>query len=140
MANRNSCGVLLKQINDELEKNANNAMRTHDITMAQCGLLLVLNDMPEQQLPLKELERQLHIAQSTAVGLVSRLEQKKLVEGFGSAEDKRIKIIRITQEGAECCRQAQQHMTQAEEHILSGLTDTEKAIFLALLKKVRDSL
>ena len=140
MIDQNSCGALIKQIHDELENNANNAMRIQNITMAQCVALVVLHGAPEQQMSLKELERQLHVAQSTAAGVVARLEQKELVESFGSPEDRRIKIVRLTPAGVERCRMAEQNMQEAEENLLSGLTETERSIFLSLLKKVRDTL
>lgn len=140
MTVQNTCGALIKQIHDELEKNANNAMRSYDITMAQCRALLILNGVSEKQMPLKELERMLRVAQSTAAGIVARLEQKSLVEGFGSPDDRRIKMVRITQRGIECCKHAEQDMEQTEKTLLSGLTITEQGIFLSLLKKVRDTL
>ena len=140
MKDQNSCGALLKQINDELEKNANNAMRAHDITMTQCGTLLILNRAPEGRMSLKELERQLRVAQSTAAGIVARLEQKGMVEGLGSPEDRRVKMVRITPAGRECCRYAERDMEETERRLLSGLTETEQSIFLSLLKKVRDTL
>lgn len=137
---QNSCGALIKQINDELEKNANNAMRAHDITMTQCGTLVILNGVEGKQMPLKELEHVLHVAQATAAGIVTRLEQKGLVESLGSSEDRRIKLVRLTPAGIERCHVAELNMAQAEEQLLSGLTDTERSIFLSLLKKVRDTL
>ncbi|MGN1059596.1 MAG: MarR family winged helix-turn-helix transcriptional regulator, partial [Clostridia bacterium] len=93
------CGELIKQIHGELEKNANNAMRPLGLTMAQLGALLALNRAEEGQLSLKELEQYLHVAQSTAAGIVARLEQKGFVEGFGSASDRRVKLVRITPAG-----------------------------------------
>ncbi|MGN1143002.1 MAG: MarR family winged helix-turn-helix transcriptional regulator [Anaerovoracaceae bacterium] len=140
MRNRNDCGAMLKQIHDTLEKNANNAMREHGITMAQCGVLLLLDDTPEKQMPLKELERQLHVAQSTTAGIVSRLEQKGLVEGFGSPDDRRIKMVRITRKGMDCCAFAYRNMQETEKVLLSGLEESERDIFLRLLQKVRDTL
>lgn len=140
MTDQNSCGSLIKQIHDELEKNANNAMRAYDITMAQCGTLIALNGASEHQMSLKELERLLHVAQSTAAGIVTRLEQKGLVESFGSAEDRRIKLVRLTPAGMERCREAERNMEETEESLLSGLTETERSLFLSLLKKVRDTL
>lgn len=140
MIDQNSCGALIKQIHDELEKNANNAMRGQDMTMAQSSALLILNAAPEKQLALKELERRLHVAQSTAAGIVVRLEQKGLVEGFGSREDRRVKMVRITPRGAASCRYAQRDIARTEERLLSGLTETERGILLSLLKKVRDTL
>ncbi len=140
MTMQNTCGIFIKQIHDEMEKNANNTMRANGITMAQCGLLLTLHEAAEQQLSLKELEKSLHVAQSTAAGIVTRLEEKKLVECFGSPEDRRIKMVRITPQGIACCQRAEQNMQQAEKKLLSGLTETEREIFLSLLKKVRNTL
>ena len=45
---QDTCGALIKQIHDELEKNANNTMRADGITMAQCTLLLTLHDTAEK--------------------------------------------------------------------------------------------
>ena len=140
MIPQDTCGALIKQIHDQLEKEANNAMRADGITMAQCTLLLTLHDTAEKQMSLKTLEKSLRVAQSTAAGIVARLEQKNLVEGFGSADDRRIKMVRITPLGEQCCQRAEQNMQQTEKALLSGLTQTEQDIFLSLLKKVRDTL
>lgn len=140
MQKRVMCGALIKQIHDTMEKHANNSMRSQDLTMAQLGVLLELYDTPGQQLPLKDLEKRLHVAQSTTAGIVARLEQKRFVEGFGSPEDRRVKMVRITTDGEECCMSARRNMELAEEGLLSGLTETEKGIFLSLLQKVCDTL
>lgn len=89
---------------------------------------------------MKELEQILHVAQSTAAGIVSRLEQKGLVEALGDPDDRRVKLVRLTQAGRACCRDAEDNMARTEAHILSGLTETERGILLALLEKVRNSL
>ena len=134
------CGPLIKQINDELRKNANNALRGQDMTLAQLEALDLLEQAPEGQYSLKELEHILHVAQSTAAGIIFRLEQKGFVEGFGDTEDRRIKRVRITPAGAECVHTALHHRAEAEKQLLSSLTEAEREIFYMLLKKVRDSL
>lgn len=140
MEERRECGLFIKQIDDELRKNANNALRSQDMTLAQLEALAELDRAPEGRRSLKELEQILHVAQSTAAGIIARLERKGLVEGFGDAEDRRVKLVRITPAGVECVRTALHHRAEAEERLLSGLTETERDIFYSLLKKVRDSL
>ena len=137
---QDSCGTLLKQIHDALEKQANNSLRADGLTMAQVGVLLMLDRAEHRQMPLKELEKALHVAQSTAAGIVSRLEQKGLVESFGDAEDRRVKVVRLSEAGAGCCRTADARMAEAERQLLSSLTEAERASFILLLRKVRDSL
>lgn len=140
MKETRDCGRLIKQIHDELRKNANNAMRTQDMTMAQLAALAALDNAPDKQCSLKELEQSLRVAQSTAAGIISRLEQKGFVESYGDASDRRIKLARMTPAGMDRARAAKQEMKAAEERLLSGLTETERDIFYTLLKKVRDSL
>lgn len=140
MEQQQDCGLLIKQINDELRKNGNNALRAQDMTLTQLDALAELDRAPEGQRSLKELEQILHVAQSTAAGIIARLEQKGFAEGFGDAVDRRVKLVRITPAGVECVRSALHHRAEAEEKLLSGLTETERDIFYTLLKKVRDSL
>lgn len=140
MSDDTSCGMYIKQINSALEKNANNILRKQDLTFAQVSALLAIRDFPEQKISLKELEKILHVAQSTTAGIISRLEQKGLVTGVGDSTDKRIKLVQITPMGEKYCREAEQNMKEAEENLLSGLTEIEKSIFNSLLQKVRDTL
>lgn len=140
MEEEKDCGFLIKQINDRLERNANNVLRAQDMTMSQLGVLLELFRAPEGRLSLKELERVLHVAQSTMAGIVSRLERKGLVEPLEDPEDRRIKLVRITGAGTERVRAAKLHRMETEERILSGLTAAERSILYTLLRKVHDSL
>lgn len=128
--------MMIKQIHDCLEKDTNNTLRAQDLTMAQVGALIELRSAEEKQMPLKELERRLHVAQSTAAGIVVRLEQKEFLESFGSPDDRRIKMVRITRKGEECCLDSDRGMEQAEQKLLHSLTQEEKNVFLDLLEKV----
>ena len=139
MKQEQACAVLIKQIHSELEKNANNMLRQDDLTMSQVNVLMILNQAEGKQLELKQLERQPHVAQPTAAGIVKRLEQKGFVEGLGSPEDKRIKLIRITPLGMECCKKAEANMLQAEQALTSALTEAEYLVLTGLLQKIRDS-
>lgn len=140
MEKARDCGLLLKQIHDEMSKNANNALRSQNITLAQLEVLDLLDQAPEGRYSLKELEQILHVAQSTAAGIISRLEQKGFVAGYGDAADRRIKRVQITPAGVECVRTALHHRAEAEEVLLSNLTEAERNLFYMLLKKVRNSL
>lgn len=140
MIQENDCGFYIKHIHDALQRDSNNILRSQDLTMAQVTVLLLLDDAPNGTLTLKELEKRLHVAQSTAAGIVVRLEQKGFAEGFVSPDDKRIKLVRLTRSGKKCCADSEKHMKAAEEKLLSGLTEAEKEIFRVLLKKVSGSM
>jgi Transcriptional regulators len=140
MKKQKQCGMLIKQIHDGLEKNANNALRDDNITMTQIGTLIELSNAPQHELTLKELEKRLHVAQPTAAGIVSRLEEKGLVEGFAGREDKRIKIVHITESGLNSRKKADNKMQQAEKQLLAGFSEEEKENFNNYLERVLNNI
>ena len=71
-------GVIIHQIHNTIEKSLNNQLRRKGITLSQMNVLITLVASPKKKLSFKELEKRLTLAQSTTVGLISRLEQKNL--------------------------------------------------------------
>ena len=133
-------GMLIKQIYDRLEKNANNALRAKDLTFMQIAVLMTLQESSEQVLSCKELERHFGVAQSTVAGIVSRLEKKGYVEAFGSATDKRIKLVHITSLGKLCCREASTNMSETDELLLQGFSQEERKTLNALLVRAVNNI
>lgn len=139
---------LLKRISDAMEKNANSDLRSSDITASQLKLLFAVlssecsrdNFREKGQLSLKELERRFGVAQSTAAGIIQRLEKKKLVESVSDKEDKRVKIVRITDGGRKVCKKAAELMSEGHKQALNGFSDDEKRVFVGLLRKMLSNL
>lgn len=131
---------LIKQIHDRLEKNANNSLRAQDLTMMQVSVLMALHNADGEKLSMKELERHFGVAQSTAAGIISRLEQKGFVEALSDAEDKRIKLVHITSMGENCYRDAVFQMEKAEERLLQGFSSEERFLLNRFLIRIADNL
>ena len=139
MSRNYSCGTLLKQIHDIMEKNANNVLREQELTISQSGVLVLLDEKEGKTASFKELEKDYGVSQPTMVGILNRLVQKDLVEVLTDSEDKRIRKAHLTQKGADKCKEGYKHMNSAEEQLLKSLTDNEKMEFNRLLLKVRKS-
>ena len=140
MQNNDLCGALIKKVHDEIEKKANAMLRQQDLTLSQMNVLMELEAISDHQLTLKELEGLLHVAQSTAAGIVVRLEQKGFVESFTDENDRRVKKVMLTPAGLQCCKNAASDVKEIETKLLSGLTESEKVLFLDLLEKVFNAL
>lgn len=140
MVQREKCGLLIHQIHNILEKRGNNQLKKKGLTFSQRNVLINLMNAPERKLSFKELEKKLTLAQSTTVGLISRLEQKKLVAVLDDKEDKRMKSVEITPQGVQYCTDAESEMEQTEKELLSPLTEKERETFYSLLQKVNDAL
>lgn len=136
MNKQNNCGMLIHQINIALEKKANSRLKEKDLTFSQMSALIEILNMPAGKTTFKELEKRLSLAQSTTVGLISRLEQKKLVHVSGDKDDKRIKYVEITSLGKKFCNEARQEMEDTERKLLANLSAEEAETFLSLLKKI----
>ena len=140
MQKHDLCGALIKKVHDEIEKKANAMLRQQELTLSQMHVLMELEAIADHQLTLKELEGLLHVAQSTAAGIVVRLEQKGFVESFTDENDRRVKKVALTPAGMECCKNAASDVKDIEMKLLSGLTESEKLLFLDLLEKVFNAL
>lgn len=135
-----SCSILLKQLHDVQEKNINNTLRNLDLTFSQINVLRALVHSADKQMSLKELEKILHVAQSTTARIVTKMESKGLIDSFSDVSDKRIKYIRLTQYGEQYSSNAKQKLEEEETRLLSSLTETEKMVFVSLLQKITSTL
>ena len=89
---------------------------------------------------MKELERTFCVAQSTVAGIISRLEQKGSLRRSEMLPTKRIKVVHITPAGEVCCREAAGYMAEAEQMLLHGFSEDEKALFNQLLARAAENI
>ncbi|MCD7830010.1 MAG: MarR family transcriptional regulator [Clostridiales bacterium] len=140
LADRMDCGMLIKRINDTLEKQANSELQKCDITYFQFKMLAALHFLGSGTATLKELERHFGVAQSTAAGIVTRLERKQLIESFHSASDRRVKCVRITPAGCALCEEHREAVERSEANMLQCLTEEERQQLREMLLRVYRSL
>jgi len=133
-------GWFIKRIDNALEKEANSNLQALNLTMQQNRVLIQLAHAEEHTLSLKALEERFGAAQSTIAGLVSRLEKKGLVEPLSDATDKRIKLVRLTEEGARLHAISRQNVVDSEERLTALLSPEEKELLLECLKKVYEAV
>lgn len=132
----NDCGALIKHIHCAMQKNANNELREAELTFSQVHLLFILRNQPGMCCSFKELERQMKLAQSTTAGLVKRCGEKGFLECLDDAEDRRAKLVRITERGLDVCRDTEENIRRSEESLVKNLNEEEKVTLIRLLHKV----
>lgn len=133
-------GWYIKRIDNALEKETNQNLQALNLTMQQNHTLVLLVHAEDHTLSLKALEERFCSAQSTVAGLVSRLEKKGLVEAVSDPDDKRVKLVRLTQEGQRLCAISRQNVVDSEERLTSFLSPEEREIFLHCLQKVYEAV
>ena len=133
-------GWFIKRIDNTLEKEANQNLQALNLTMQQNRVLILLAHAEDHTLSLKALEEHFGAAQSTVAGLVSRLEKKGLIEAVASPADRRVKLARLTEEGARIHARSRQNVVDAEARLTANLSPEEREIFLSCLKKVYETV
>lgn len=130
-----TCGPVLKQLTDVLTKQVNNELREEGLTMSQMRVLVILDEKQNKTTSMKDIEKELAVAQPTTAGIIRRIEEKGLIIYLSDPENKRAKWIQLTEAGKEKCRIAYRHMEATEKKLLSGMTKEEGKQFWELLKK-----
>ncbi|WMJ87236.1 MarR family winged helix-turn-helix transcriptional regulator [Anaerocolumna sp. MB42-C2] len=128
---------LLKMINDGIEKKINNELKEFDLTFSQIRVVALLYHSVQENYSMKELEKIFHVSQQTIAGIVKRLEAKDMIVSISDADDKRIKRIKLTENGKKLGAEAQLiKVEKIEEWVLKPLNAEEQDMILSLLKKI----
>lgn len=133
------CGELIKRINDQMGKVANNALMKLDLTLSQMSMLIAIHESAEHTATLKELEKYFGVAQATAAGIAVRLEKKNLIKSYIDPDDRRVKHVKLTDEGKALCDNLHEQMEENEKTLLSPLSDEEQSDLRRLLQKIYDN-
>jgi DNA-binding MarR family transcriptional regulator len=98
--------------------------------------LKALRHIAEQgELPMKDLATCLPMAPPSVTALVRRLEAGGLVERTRHAEDSRIWLLRLTDEGRRLGEEVRRQRTARMAHLLQGLSADEQRQLLGLFRK-----
>jgi DNA-binding MarR family transcriptional regulator len=131
---------MLKKINDQMYKKANQELQKHNMTFSQIHVLFSLDQAEKNTLSLKELEKQFEVAQATMAGLVSRLEGKGLVEGRTNPRDKRIKLVHLTPAGRKFIKAHAADMHANNAGLVSHMSPQDQTELLRLLNILYETL
>lgn len=118
------------------------ALREHDIrSIESTGLCfsdfatleLLLHKGP---LPVNTIGEKVQLTSGAITTAVDRLEKKGLVERKSSAEDRRVRMVHLTEAGKALIEGVFEKHQQALEAATSGVSAEEKKILTDLLKKL----
>ncbi|MEL7270120.1 MAG: winged helix DNA-binding protein [Bacteroidota bacterium] len=85
-----------------------------------------------------DLIRMMAFDKSSGMGVIRRLLEKSLIKEYPNPQDKRGKVLRLTEKGKKAITEAYQKVPLAANLISSNLKMNEKRHLLFLLKKLDD--
>ncbi len=106
--------------------------QAHGLSMTHFHVLAVLEaDGPT---PMSRLADQLGVAFSNLTGIVSRMEERGIVERVHDAEDRRVVLAQLTPHGREIVQKVEATRLEHMRQLVGALTATEQHAILGALK------
>lgn len=132
-------GYQFKLISDKLKVHADADLKNQGLTLAQSRVLTFLNEQ-DGIATQKEIEDYLQVSHPTVVGLVSRMEQNELVETWFDPENRRNKMVRLTENSKKIGENMDEVTEQHDKALLNGLSEQEQAELNRMLNIILKNL
>ena len=104
------------------------------LTPVQFAVLYTLQSYPG--VDQRTLAKGVRFDTSTIGGVIDRLEARGLLSRSFSAEDRRVRLLNLTQEGAELIAQVTPAVLRAQARILDPLSAAERLEFMRMMAMV----
>ena len=131
----NNIGILIHRIDKKIKANMDIDLNRYDLTFSQSQVLLFLR-LNEGKLSQKKLQDMMRCSHPTMVGLIQRLEANDFVRTYTDEEDKRYKIVELTDKALAFGNDMKKTREQNEKQMVKGLNKEEKEILMDLLDRV----
>ncbi|MCM3208018.1 MarR family winged helix-turn-helix transcriptional regulator [Paenibacillus illinoisensis] len=126
--------ALIARIRDHVNKRIVQELEQHDVTgivPSHGDILMFL--YREDSLSIKMLAERVHRTQPTVTVLVNKLEKLGYVERSKSAEDSRVTLIRLTEQGQQLKPIFEQVSETIQDMVYGGMTDEQAEHLESLL-------
>lgn len=84
----------------------------------------------------RTLARSIGLDTSTTAGVIDRLETRGLMQRTASPEDRRVRLLSLTEEGQKVLQAVEPDMLKAQQRILKPLPAAERDEFMRMLRKL----
>ncbi|ADU28575.1 MarR family winged helix-turn-helix transcriptional regulator [Evansella cellulosilytica] len=127
-------GVLSHLIQNQYNKN----LSQFDLTISQAKVLYLLShDGDKLQ---SELQKRLFIQASTMNGIIDSMLKRALIEKRDSQEDRRSKVISLTEKGISIERELWVNLDHMERELLAGFSIEEQQLLMMWLKRMKENM
>ena len=113
------------------------AHRCHDRSISMTHLLLMTLLDTHGPLPMSRVAELLGCGLPTATGIVSRMQERGLVDRQHDSDDRRVVTLRLSKEGAAEIRDLQISRRERMATALNHLSDSEREQLLASVRALR---
>lgn len=128
--------ILIKKASLVFDKLSNQLLMPYDLTNSQFKILMVLMHAPEGSVRQIDIENKFAMTNPTVTGLVQKLEAKDLIKRIPHPEDKRSKVLVLTDRAIAMKEELLALADDLERQMTQNLNHDECEQLAALLLKM----
>lgn len=129
---------LVKQAITQIERERDHFATSLNITGTQMSVIDYLSNMSNYTASQNEIEQEFDIRRSTTTIMVQRMEKRGLIERIASPDDKRQKLVKLTQKAQALVQKIHEYMKQDDLKLRANFTDEELEITRKVLNVIKN--
>lgn len=132
----------IKKVQIMFEQNLTKILGKYDLTSAQAPIITYLFEAEKKHVEVqqKDLEEYFYLKNPTVTGILDRLEKKKYIIRKVSKEDKRKRIIVLTEKAKKIYEEAATCLTDFRSKALKDITKEEMEVAISMINKMSTNL
>lgn len=132
-------GILIKKTSQAFDKTASQVLAPKGLTPSQFKILKYVTLRPEASVRQIDIENYFSMSNPTVTGILQNLEKNQWIYRQCHAEDKRSKVIILTDKAKNASLFILETSDQIEESFTAALSDSEKKTLRHLLNKLQEN-
>lgn len=128
--------ILIKKTALVIEKLSNHVLAPYELTHTQYKILMLLCQAPERSLRQIDIETHFGMTNPTVTGILQNLEKKGLIRRIPNPDDKRSKLLTLTEQTLAMKEELYALGESIERQITANLSEDESLQLIELLKKI----
>ena len=128
--------ILIKKAALVIEKLSNHVLAPYELTHTQYKILMLLYRNPDKPIRQIDIEEHLSMTNPSVTGIIQNLEKKGLVQRVQNPDDKRSKLLKLTEQAVSMEHELYSLGESLESQVTEGLSEDERQQLILLLNKI----
>ncbi len=133
-------GIMIKIIHWHIDQAFNEFLKKDNLTISQARVIHYLCKHKDKEVVQRDIEKFFRVSNPTVSGILNRLEEKGFVVRTTSENDKRIKVVILTEKALELDDYLRNSLNNYEEEMMACLSQEEKNNLLDSMDKIINAM
>lgn len=133
-------GIMIKIIHWHIDQAFNEFLKKDNLTISQARVIHYLCKHKDKDVVQRDIEKFFRVSNPTVSGILNRLEEKGFIVRMTSENDKRIKVVTLTEKALELDDYLRNSLNNYEEEMMACLSQEEKNNLLDSMDKIINAM